>query len=269
MLRKLLQKELLREIAELEKVKGNLTVNPKVTLAFSKSGFYYYVKDDRGKPGRRRYIRRSDVGTLRQITGIRYLEVKSKLLSHNIGVLRDALQNALDCDDSAIINALPKTYASAIELVRAASSDNVFQSENTMRREDLSMTTSTGVKVRTKSELALYETLIGYGLKVFYEKKLKLVRRVVAKDGTVEEKIVYAYPDFTIVLPDGSEIYWDLCGMFDDSAYRSRQYEKFCAYYDNGIYMPKNLIVTMESPDKPLDIQAIRRIIESRILPML
>ena len=33
--------------------------------------------------------------------------------------------------------------------------------------------------------------------------------------------------------------------------------------------MPKNLIVTMESSDKPLDIQAIRHIIESQIIARL
>ena len=57
--------------------------------------------------------------------------------------------------------------------------------------------------------------------------------------------------------------------MFDKPAYREQQFKKFKLYYDNGIYMPKNLIVTMEDPNKPLDIQAIRRIIESQILPLM
>ena len=43
--------------------------------------------------------------------------------------------------------------------------------------------------------------------------------------------------------------------------------EAICDAYDNGIYPPKNLIITMDDGDKPLDIMAIRRIIQNMILP--
>ena len=261
MLKNYLKEELHREAAALEKIKSDLKINPESVLLSTKGSFYYYTKDECGKPGKRHYLRRGDTDTLRHITSLRYLKVKAEFLAHNIDVLENALKNVFDYDDAAIIDALPKTYASAIELMRSASYDKVFQSQNPKKREDLVVTTSTGVKVRTKGELALYETLNDYGLKIFYEKKLVLTDRRPLPDGSFEAVSVDVYPDFTIVLPDGSEIYWELCGMFDKDSYRSKQYLKFKLYYDNGIYMPKNLIVTMEDPNKPLDIQAIRRII--------
>ena len=273
MLKNYLENELKLEAAELEKLRAKLAALQETVLGNARGFFYFYTKNADGKPGKRRYIKRGDVNTLRLVSGARYLKEKVKALSHNISVMEQAIRRMRDCDDQAILEALPRTYASAIKYVREVSSGEVFQSENPVDREGLVVTTSTGVKVRTKGELVLYEILIemlsGTGIAVYYEKKLELIVREPRPDGTVMESKKDVYPDFTIVFPDDTEIYWELCGMFDRLFYRSRQYDKFCNYYDNGIYMPKNLIVTMEAADKPLDLQAVRRIIESQILARL
>ena len=96
---------------------------------------------------------------------------------------------------------------------------------------------------------------------------LKLIENIVNPDGTVYSRTVTKYPDFTIFLKDGSVIYWEHSGKFDKEDYRYDQFNKFKLYYDNGIYPPKNLIITMDDGDKPLDIMAIRRIIQNMILP--
>ena len=269
MLRNFLQEELEREMAQFEKISAYLGANPEAVLSYAKDCFYYYLKDENGVAGKRHYIRRTDTETLRQITSLRYLKVKAELLEHNINVLRKALKKAVDYDDPAILAKLPNTYTSAIAQMRSNLECKVFQSEDPKHRDGLIVTTSTGVKVRTKGELALFETLNDYDLNIFYEKKLVLIERELQPDGSIIVKEVDVYPDFTIVLPDGTVIYWELCGMFDKPYYREKQFRKFKLYYENGIYMPKNLIVTMEDKDKPLDIQAIRRIIESQILPLM
>lgn len=272
MLKNYLEEELRLETADLEKLKAKLSSLKDTVLASAKGGFYYYTKNEDGTRDKRQYIRRGDISTLRLVAGSRYLKTKAEILSQNIPLIESVLQKIHDYDDTAILNSLPKTYVSAIELVRKASANEVFQSENPKNRDKLVITTSTGVKVRTKGELALYETLVEmlseYGFEVLYEKKLILVHREL-KSGTITESQVDIYPDFTIVFPDKTEIYWELCGLFDGQGYRQSQYLKFCDYYDNGIYMPKNLIVTMESSDKPLDIQMVRRIIESQIIARL
>jgi len=270
MIKQILEAELHHEILLLEDLQLKLASGHVPILSASKSGFYYYVKDESGKPGKRMYIRKNDHSLLRLITGHRYLQIKAKLISHNISVIKDAIHKIVDYDDPAIMEVLPKSYASAIRLLRDSTiTGEVYQSENPKNRQMLTITTSTGVKVRSKGELVLYETLVDYGLTVIYEKKLSLKHHELKSDGTVIMTTIDVFPDFTIVLPDTSEIYWELSGMFDNSGYRQDQYKKFCDYYDNGIYMPKNLIVTMEGPDKPLDIMAIRRIIEGQILPLV
>ena len=268
MIKRLLEEELHHEIRLLNDLEEKLSSGEIPVLSASKKGLFYYLKDKSGKAGKRKYIRKNDRSLLRLITGHRYLQVKAKRLAHNIKILETAVQRIVDYDDPAIMDALPKSYASAISYLRDTESEKeIFQSENPKNRHMLAITSSTGVKVRSKDELALYETLIEYDLTVYYEKKLSLEHRELKSDGTIQKTTVDVYPDFTIVLPDNSEIYWEISGMFGTAGYRQNQFQKFCDYYDNGIYMPKNLIITMEDPDKPLDIIAIRHIIESQILP--
>ena len=60
MLKKYLEEELKCESEALEIIKVKLAALPETVLAPTKGGFYYYVKDKDGKPGKRRYIHRSD-----------------------------------------------------------------------------------------------------------------------------------------------------------------------------------------------------------------
>jgi hypothetical protein len=77
--------------------------------------------------------------------------------------------------------------------------------------------------LRSKSELVIYEHLLGLGLRPAYEKELAL-------DG--QER----YPDFTLELEEaGVTVYWEHCGMLHDEAYRRRWEKKREWYVRNGV----------------------------------
>ena len=183
-------------------------------------------------------------------------------------ILEKVLNNLEDYDDDSIMKKMPKAHALAVNRLREAASEEVKQSENPKHRDGLMIRASNGILVRTKGELNILEALADLELNVRYEKALALKEKELQPDGSVIEKTVTVYPDFTIILPDDSEIYIELAGLYDKAYYRKQFKEKLDLYYDNGIYMPKNLIVIMESATKPLDMTAIRRIIESQILPL-
>ena len=165
---------------------------------------------------------------------------------------------------------MPKAHKAAADFLREnAPLPEVIQSENPKHRDKLVIKASDGLKVRTKGELSLYETLKDYDLNIRYEKALKLTEKTLLPSGEVAINEVNVYPDFTIIFPDGEKMYLELSGLYDDPKYRRTQFEKFNLYYDNDIYMPENLIVIMESEDKPLDLVKIRRIIEGEILPRI
>lgn len=265
MIRKILQEELEFEKRIFEKLSGDKQGVEDLLLELSKNDKYYYRH--RGS-SQRKYIRRSNRKLLRHIAGSRFIKEKISLLSVNIACLEDALRKIRDYDDESVIGLLPATYAKAVMYIRETDeSAGVSQSENPLKRDELTVVCSNGLRVRTKGEMIIAEILIALDIEFRYEKALTLIDRKQLEDGTFRNKIVTVYPDFTIVLGDGSEMYWEHGGLFDEGTYRKKQHEKFDLYYDNGIYPPKNLIITMDGPGKAINAQEIRRIVEAVILP--
>ena len=266
MLKNMIQNELDYETKMFDRLRAGTDGMQDTVLTYSKSGFYYHLKGSK----KRHYIGLNKRELLRVITAGKYISQKMSVLSGNIRVLKNILPTLSDYDDETIISLMPTAYVRALDVLRGENEDQgVIQSENPKHRDKLVIGVSNGLKVRSKGEMGIAEALLDYGLNIRYEKALKLTEKIPTTDGSVKTREVIVYPDFTIILPDGSEIYWEHSGMFDDPGERRTNFEKFGLYYDNGIYMPKNLIITMDSKDKPLDIQAIRRIIEGQILPLI
>ena len=265
MLKQLLREELEYEKNELSEIFNRITGSEEYNLKYSEGCFRYRDKKESNKY---RYLKKEEHPLLRKIATKKFRITKANILTYNIELLESFIDKISDYDDETIIAKMPKAYQAAIKLLRSNYPlEKVIQSENPKHRDKLVINASDGLKVRTKGELNLYETLISFGLTVRYEKALVLKERTILSNGKVTEKDVTVYPDFTIIFPDGSRIYWELNGLYDNTNYRMNQFDKFNLYYDNGIYMPYNLIVTMESEDKPLNMVIIRRIIESEILP--
>lgn len=266
MLKSMIEEEIRYEKEMLNKIRSNISLENNVVLTYTHGHFYYRT---RGKSSKLNYIRSSDYNKLRIISGTRFMTEKANILLENIKRLEKVLPALSDYDEDSIIKRLPKAHVKAAELLKEKVSREVHQSENPKHRENLVIVASNGVRVRTKGELNLLEVLLSYDcFDVRYEKELTLKKVMAYPDGHSETVEVKVYPDFTIILPDRSQLYWELSGLYDNPKYRSEQFNKFNLYYDNGIYIPKNLIVTMESQDKPLDMTVIRSIIESQILPL-
>lgn len=107
-----------------------------------------------------------------------------------------------------------------------------------------------GVEVRSKSEAYIASKLKERGLPVRYECELKL------RNSTV-------YPDFTIMDPRTERIYyWEHLGMMDDENYAKSAAYKVADYAAAGYYPMKDLIITSETKDKPLDFGLVNSLIE-------
>ena len=119
------------------------------------------------------------------------------------------------------------------------------------RQEEKKYDTNRGDRVRSKSEALLANLLFDLGIPYHYEKALKL------QNGRVR------YPDFTLLdVRQRKEIYWEHLGLIDDDMYRWENLEKINEYRRNGIYGLKNLIVTYESEQNPLDIAGIKSMLK-------
>ena len=99
----------------------------------------------------------------------------------------------------------------------------VKQSEKPSRREELKHTTSFGLLTRSKNEALIAELLHAAGIEFYYEKRLQIVDE--------QGKIQVIYPDFTIILADGSVIYWEHKGMMADPGYEEMDRKRMRLYF--------------------------------------
>jgi tetratricopeptide (TPR) repeat protein len=99
----------------------------------------------------------------------------------------------------------------------------------------------------------------------YYLRALREYRE--GKEDEFGEKYYYK-PDFTFTLPDGRTIYWEHMGRMDLPGYRTKNFKKLSVYHFNDIYPPKNLIITMESKEGGIDVDAIQYIITRQLLPL-
>ena len=95
-------------------------------------------------------------------------------------------------------------------------------------------TTADGNRVRSKSEVIISDLLYKSGINYTYEQKLHY--------GSQSDQCLL--PDFTIHLPDGTDLYWEHVGMLGIEDYDKRWQEKLKIYQSQ---FPDKLIRTYES----------------------
>lgn len=120
--------------------------------------------------------------------------------------------------------------------------------------ERLTCKTSSGIKVRSKSEALIESILTKYNIPFRYECQL-----------IVGDKIFY--PDFTIMHPKTSEIfYWEHHGMMDDPGYCKQALNKLQQYIAGGLVPGMQLITTYETQTQPINVEVIERVVREVFL---
>lgn len=127
-------------------------------------------------------------------------------------------------------------------------------SKNENYKDGLQTQTTLGFKVRSKSEALIATLLTKYNIPFRYEWKV-----------TLDDKTLY--PDFVILLPNGSYIIWEHFGSLYDNDYSYKQHFKLQTYTKAGFYLGDNLIVTSEGPFGAFNAEAVEKIIVRLILP--
>jgi exodeoxyribonuclease V alpha subunit len=119
--------------------------------------------------------------------------------------------------------------------------------------EHLIHRTSTGVMVRSKSEVIVADTLTRLGISYDYEQRLPARR----------DPRDFRLPDFTVSY-EGDTFYWEHLGMLSVPAYGEAWARKEQWYKDNGYF--KQLIVSQDGLNGSIDAAEIERTARERIL---
>lgn len=108
-----------------------------------------------------------------------------------------------------------------------------------------SLFTSKGLRVRSKSEVIIAETLYKLNVPFKYEYPLKIGR-------------VTVYPDFLCLnIRTRKEFIWEHFGMMDNGDYVNSTLEKMNLYQKSGYFSGEKLITTWETVKMPLSSQVV------------
>lgn len=121
--------------------------------------------------------------------------------------------------------------------------------------EDQGVFTEKNEKVRSKSEKIIADKLKLMGVPYIYELPLEL-------DG-----MIYIKPDFTALNIDSrKEFIWEHFGMMDNPEYVEKAMSKLNMYARNGYKEGKNLIITMESKNQPINTRNLEETIRQNLM---
>ena len=201
------------------------------------------------------------------------------VLEENIERINELMERFKHYDINTIINQLSRAYKEAIKEIGETDFakplpepveeiDSSIPSENPYNRKDLVFPLSNGIMVRSKSEAIIGEFLLAAGIPFRYEKALDLVCVYEDEAGFKQTSIERIFPDFTIFLPNGNIIIWEHEGRVDKMDYRKRNMRKMMLYFENGFYVPHNMIITMEGNGNAFDPDAALRIINGFLKPL-
>ena len=114
--------------------------------------------------------------------------------------------------------------------------------------------TSSGERVRSKSEVMIADALKQAGVPYRYECPLELGSRLI-------------HPDFTILrIEDREVLYWEHLGMMDDPEYCQNALLRIRQYEENGIWPGINLILSAETSAQPVNLAVINNLISAYCL---
>lgn len=129
--------------------------------------------------------------------------------------------------------------------------------------KNISLVTLNGERVRSKSELIIADRLKNAGIPYCYE------RKYVFEDDDLNSKKKAFDLDYDVWFPDfqaintrtGELFFWEHFGLMDNPEYCASCEFKLETYSKHGIFMGKNLIVTMESSKHTLNVEYVDRLI--------
>ena len=234
------------EITEIQERLETITEEGTIYPTLKDGNVKWYV----WKNGRREYLSKKNDKEIRNLVNKKYLELYLKDTINELRLLetnRKARKKYKT--DYAQKMLMQKHYSSILLAVDKKENEETNEKPQIPNPEALRFYTKMGIIVRSKSEVIIATALYDNNIKFEYEKPFK------SSNG------IY-YPDFTVEKKNGDIILWEHLGLIDNPDYRNKAYRKILKYNENGYYQGKNLILTYETAESPLDPMDVEHEIE-------
>lgn len=260
--------EVTKEIEKLEKLLERMTrfkmQEPKGSLKCHKKGtrtfFYQLFWNKQTGKCEEKYIKKANLPLIKALAQKHYYVELEPIVKKNLCALR-AFEKKYDEEKAEEIfddlcevrkGLVIPAFVSKAEKVRRWFAEKT--EVNASHPENLRFETDQGEMVRSKSEVIIANALYRHRDVIFYkyEKPLELA---------VGSKIIVFHPDFTILnVRTGRIMYWEHAGRIGDEEYTDDFVWRMNAYTRNGVF-PRDMVVTFESDEKPLDMAVVKKIV--------
>ena len=225
-----------------------------------KTKYYYLIKRRESK--KYRYLGLSGQQEIANVREVRFLEEAIRRIDRNITLMKALTDGLLPFDPSSINESLPKIYRCKVPPV-----SELYESEGARWKadrlkyqkrfpenypENKRHTTTDRIKVKTISELTIYEMFKAAGLALVYELPLAM-----------NDYGPPLYPDFTVLSPVDmkTEIIVEFVGRLDSWSYCKDFGERVSRYINNGYIPGVNLFFVFGDKDGNIDSAQIERVI--------
>ena len=256
----------------IERIESMLANLPEGRLYCCRNGKYFsnFYREAPGKP--LRYLPKSDNELAQKLAVREYYENVLKETQDQLAIFTQMLCLLDNTSEPRVLSPQKMALISQFKAKSNAnsntsSSTNSGDGINSKTRSDIdnpstrqhnpkldippTISTLSGIMMRSKSEVLIANIYTELGLSIVYEPPLQIGG--------------YTFnPDFMAPHPiTGIPIYHEHFGMMDDEEYATKTKWKIGKYAAYG-YLPfKNIIFTYESESEPLDVMSVRSIIES------
>ena len=238
------------------------TKHPKESLRVltRKSSFQYYIINEKGDHNGT-FIPRKDIRKARTIAQRDYNKAASKTIKKQLAII-DAFLAAYrpNVVDELFAKLHPGRRA-LVTPVRETDDDFVASWQHfpyTGKPFEINAPefyTSTGVRVRSKSEVIIADALNRAGIPFRYEFPTSI-----GGWGTL-------YPDFTCLdKRSHKEVIWEHFGMMSNHDYADVAIQKILRYNENGYVLGRNFIATFETAETPLNLKQVQGYIEGCLI---
>lgn len=272
-----LRENLEQEITELEKIKqaaeGDLKHAPKGTLHVLRkknTDQYYWRIDPKDTSGK--YIRKSEEKLIKGLAQKDYAQKVLAVLESIIRKKKKILQNWEEMDAQKQVLAVyeklsparqklitpyldtEEEFAEKWECKKKLEKEQVAQAER-FPEVYTEIYTEKGECVRSKSEKILADKFYMMKIPYLYEVPLYV------------NGYGYIKPDFTVLNKrTRKEFYWEHFGMMDEKDYCEKAIKKIENLEKDGIFPGRNLILTYETKEHPLNMKIVERLIEQYLI---
>ena len=235
---------------------GSLRINSN---AVTKGGIRYYVRND-SKDFNGKYIKNKDKELAIKLAQKDYDEKLIVTANKELNAIKKYIMNYPKINVEQIYCNLHKERQKLITPV-SISDEEYLKNWESYRYEGKcfedgapELFTEKNERVRSKSEVIIADALNRANIPYRYECPLEL------NNGYI------CYPDFTILhIRRREAIYWEHLGMMDDEKYAENAVYKIITYLKSGICLGKNLILTFETKNNPINHRMIDAMIENCI----